>query len=424
MKRVPLALLFLLSACVAPPPAMRPERTDRPARAVEAAAVRHDSTVRVRLSAQEKKELVRIGGTPLGTIIFEREGDGVRTSAGGFAESFTASPAPGGEGLSLGGRVYPGVLVVTPHRVRGLRVENRVDLETYVAGVVPAELVLWSALPAEIEAQAITARTYALCCLDPAGGCLDPAGGAAARCLWDDTRHQVYLGRFQSGDSAAASRVAARFESAMIRSAGIVLRERGRGLHEVRFHASCGGHTRAATTRARREGSGSIAVSCAPCAEAGARERTAPADDRSRRVSWSWTASEADLRQLARSLDIGDRVHSLRSEEVDPHGRWTSVRVEGNRSPTVVNVARLRAVLGPDRLRSGRILKTWPAEGENIARGLYFEGLGWGHGEGLCQVGSHEYAARGWSSTRILQHYFPEATPVALEAPLTAGLGR
>ena len=362
---------------------------------------------------------MRIGGTPLGTITFEREGSGVRTSPGGYAESFTVSPAPGGEGLSLGGRVYPGVLVVTPHRVRGLRVESRVDLETYVAGVVPAELVLWSALPAEIEAQAITARTYALCCLDTAGGCLDAAGGAGARSLWDDTRHQVYLGRFQSGDSAAASRVAARFESAMIRSAGIVLRERGRALHEVRFHASCGGHTRATTALSRRGGSGSVAVACAPCTELA--EHTAPSDGGSRPVPWSWTASEADLRQLARSLDIGDRVHSLHSEEVDGHGRWLSVRIEGNRSTTVVNIARLRGVLGPDRLRSRRILKTWPAEGENITRGLYFEGLGWGHGEGLCQVGSHGYAARGWSSTRILQHYFPGATPVALEAPLTAG---
>ena len=35
-----------------------------------------------------------------------------------------------------------------------------------------------------------------------------------------------------------------------------------------------------------------------------------------------------------------------------------------------------------------------------------FYGKGWGHGVGMCQVGSYGMAFRGWTFDRILKHYY------------------
>ncbi len=64
----------------------------------------------------------------------------------------------------------------------------------------------------------------------------------------------------------------------------------------------------------------------------------------------------------------------------------------------------------------------WPELGQRITSGLFFEGLGRGHGAGLCQEGAHEYAARSWSSQRILAHYLPGARLADL--PPTQALSR
>jgi hypothetical protein len=37
-----------------------------------------------------------------------------------------------------------------------------------------------------------------------------------------------------------------------------------------------------------------------------------------------------------------------------------------------------------------------------------FRGSGFGHGLGLCQLGAHELAGRGWNHTAILSFYFPQ----------------
>ena len=127
------------------------------------------------------------------------------------------------------------------------------------------------------------------------------------------------------------------------------------------------------------------------------------------------TASVNDLSRLAENLDLGRRVLSIRVVERDGQGRWLKVQLEGDRRTRTVSLSRLRAAVGATRLKSGRILRTWPADGQVAAGGLYFEGLGWGHGVGLCQNGCHGYASRGWSAEDILRHYCPEATIGHLE---------
>ncbi|MCB9915695.1 MAG: SpoIID/LytB domain-containing protein [Planctomycetes bacterium] len=407
--------LALVAACVAPPPPLAPDRRRAsealeapPLRRVEERAVTPDwrvDEVRVRLASQERRAEVRVSGTPLGVLEFRREGDAVRSSGGRLAPRFELEPLPGGEGLGVAGRLYPGRLVVEPHGASGLRVTNVVGVEAYVAGVVPAELVLWSAEPAEIEAQAIAARSYAL------RSYAERRAQTRDAFLWDDTRDQVYVGRFDAGPSAGARRVQARLDAALAASRGRVLLDDAGELFDVRFHASCGGHT---TTPARAFPQESTvtrgAVACPPCEAIGRAERALPeSDTRTRRVHWSWTASRAELDRLASRLGVGRRLVALRVAARDDYGRWLEVEVVGDGGRRTVDATRLRAELDPAKLKSGLVLRTWPPLGEPTTGGLLFEGLGRGHGAGLCQVGSHELALQGWSARRILNHYLAGA---------------
>ena len=41
---------------------------------------------------------------------------------------------------------------------------------------------------------------------------------------------------------------------------------------------------------------------------------------------------------------------------------------------------------------------------------VQIDGYGWGHGLGLSQWGARAWAAKGWSSAEILQHYYKGIT--------------
>ena len=45
---------------------------------------------------------------------------------------------------------------------------------------------------------------------------------------------------------------------------------------------------------------------------------------------------------------------------------------------------------------------------KKIDQGVWeFKGGGFGHGVGMSQAGAIDLALRGWSTTKILQHYYP-----------------
>jgi stage II sporulation protein D len=103
-------------------------------------------------------------------------------------------------------------------------VVNELPIETYLRGVVPAEVP--SSWPAEaVRAQAIAARSYAAYRLHPGTGTYD---------IYDDTRSQVYRGSLveKAGSNSAVSA-----------TAGVVLRTPGGGIANALFHSTGGGAT-------------------------------------------------------------------------------------------------------------------------------------------------------------------------------------
>ena len=117
--------------------------------------------------------------------------------------------------------LYRGMLRV--YLTTRVAVVNEVGLDTYLRGVVPAEMP--SSWPTEaLNAQAIAARSYAARRLRP---------GISTYDVYDDTRSQVYLG--VRGERAATN-------AAVAATAGIVLKS-GSTIVNALFHSTGGGAT-------------------------------------------------------------------------------------------------------------------------------------------------------------------------------------
>lgn len=141
-------------------------------------------------------------------------------------------------GVRVDGRLHEGRVTLRAragvHEVRAL-----VPLERYVAGVVAAELSLWSAEPAELEAQAIAARTYAVATLRQRER---ERADRSRVFLWDGVEDQAYRGRFEPNASRGERDAAARLAQAIDATQGLILMRDGAPA-DARFHAACGGHT-------------------------------------------------------------------------------------------------------------------------------------------------------------------------------------
>jgi SpoIID/LytB domain protein len=77
-----------------------------------------------------------------------------------------------------------------------------------------------------------------------------------------------------------------------------------------------------------------------------------------------------------------------------------ALAVEGTEGRTVLRLDAIRRTL---RTLPSTLFVLRPA-GEGVWQ---LQGGGFGHGAGLSQAGAIALARRGWSSGRILQHYYP-----------------
>jgi stage II sporulation protein D len=180
-----------------------------------------------------------------------------------------------------------------------------------------------------------------------------------------------------------------------------VLTHRGE-LLDALYHAACGGTTAELFgVFGRRAQAPLQSVRCAGCTRENA--------ERAGQPSWSWTASPARLGELARSLNLGERIVALQPVRSDEHGRWLEVELVGTSGRQRISARDLRTQLGSTDLKSARILGTWPPVGRPIHQGMLFEGIGRGHGVGLCQTGALAMAREGAGARQILAHYYPGA---------------
>ena len=260
-----------------------------------------------------------------------------------------------------------------------------IPLEEYVRGSLLAEANLSGLDPVVAlrvaRVQAILARTYALA-----------NRGRHAHEGFDlcSTTHcQVYrpvgyvpVGLVRLADEATAA------------TTGLVVTYDEQPINAV-FHANCGGHTSDADVVWRgRTPTFLHGVPDAFCLS------EAPA-------AWQFETDEQALRRALnrhRHTAVGSSLNALSIIDHDDAGRAARVALHGDRR-TVVRGEQLRAVLteqfGPNSIRSTKFSV------RRVGDRFVFEGLGFGHGVGLCQAGAAARALAGHSPQAILQHYYP-----------------
>jgi stage II sporulation protein D len=263
---------------------------------------------------------------------------------------------------------------------------NVVDIESYLVGVVAAELTQ-SFHPQAFEVQAIIARTYAWYQKQVKGQSRDWD-------VWTTEKSQVYMGlRRQQKVPRAAEAVNA--------TRGLVCTARaaeGERIFCTYYSSRCGGTTQAAVT-----GPGLIespvlcgGVACPYC--------------ESNPYEWGpvkLSKSELTTR-LAERFPVFARIGTVQeiqiAESTDESRpvRMTFVGASGRTWDLTAETFRLTVDPGGRELRSTHF--TIREEGDRF---IFTGGRGFGHGIGLCQYGANYLAEKGETALEILQHYYP-----------------
>lgn len=270
--------------------------------------------------------------------------------------------------VSLDGKHYRGAIEIKAGE-DGLMVINKVSMEDYLLGLLPAEMNSnWES--EALKAQAIAARSYAFYrTRNPRSPHYDMVSG---------TMDQVYLGE---GAERPNTTIAVRA------TRGLFLADRGEPI-EAYFHARCGGSTETSQTVWNTTApAGSHRVACPFC--------------KKRPYNWSATWNRTRFFQALHLTSSPFSKLFLRALTTSPTGRVTSILVATNDEEKTMTSDQLRNLLGYDQLKSTHF--TWQVDADSV----HFDGVGFGHGVGMCQWGARHLARQGFDFHRILAFYYP-----------------
>jgi peptidoglycan hydrolase-like amidase len=127
-------------------------------------------------------------------------------------------------------------------------------------------------------------------------------------------------------------------------------------------------------------------------------------DDRYSSVyRWEDRRTRGELETLVRQrVDVGTLV-DIEPTRRGVSGRVVEVKITGSRGDFVLKGFRIRTAFGI-RENLFTVDRTRTMDGK--VESFIFSGKGWGHGVGLCQVGSYGMALRGKTYDEILRHYY------------------
>jgi stage II sporulation protein D len=269
--------------------------------------------------------------------------------------------------IQYGSALYRGALKVSVTN-DGLLVTNVIPLEQYLQGMLAGEMSPSWEIEA-LKAQAIAARTYALYMIQhPKSKFYDLEKG---------TGDQVYLGA--DGESI---RVRAAVEAT--RNQVITLNN-----HPVKtyFHSRCGGATEPATQVWNKLENSSQSVPCPYC----------------RKFPYPWKSSlkTREFLQILRIPEEGLKKFKISIGKRTLSGRVKEIAIESEKEKHLINSEELRHLLGYSQIKSTHFdLSVHQDE-------ITFQGVGAGHGVGMCQWGAQFLAKQGKNYREILSHYYP-----------------
>jgi stage II sporulation protein D len=304
--------------------------------------------------------------------------------------------------VQVNGRPYRGAITALRDR-RGVTVVDRVSMETYLAGVVSAEMGRRSLTEQEaLRAQAVVSRTFALRNLR--------RWQAQGFDLYATVADQVYGGAASETPEGRAAVDATR---------GRILTYGGVPI-DAFFYSTCGGRT-ADGTEVFRAADRPYLRSVPDVADDG----TAYCSISPRfrwREEWTGEALRATLQRTlppvaaaaggaATASDVSE-VRDVRVSYRTPSGRVGRLTIALRRGDVHVDEPNVRQVLRPisgELLRSNTFTLTVSGAGQRVTR-LTADGAGAGHGVGFCQWGAVGRSRAGQDYQRILAAYFPGAS--------------
>jgi stage II sporulation protein D len=123
------------------------------------------------------------------------------------------------------------------------------------------------------------------------------------------------------------------------------------------------------------------------------------------RMSYGREELEAILREKS-GIDFGS-LQSLIPVDRGPSGRIMRLRIEGSKQTvTVGKELEIRRWLSRSHLYSSAFCVSVERDASGLPVRFIFDGAGWGHGVGMCQIGAAVMAAKGHKAGAILKHYF------------------
>jgi stage II sporulation protein D len=133
----------------------------------------------------------------------------------------------------------------------------------------------------------------------------------------------------------------------------------------------------------------------------------ASADRGSKVFQWEARLTPLELATaLSRYGSVGE-VRELQPVRFGVSGRVIELNVKGSAGEMVLRGLRVRWGLG---LRENLFTIEREKDAAGRVQRFVFHGRGWGHGVGLCQVGSSGLAQSGSTFDRILKHYYAGIT--------------
>jgi stage II sporulation protein D len=269
-----------------------------------------------------------------------------------------------GTGVSVSGLIY---LV---RKGKGFLVINRVDLEEYVKGVVPAEVSsTWH--PEMLKAQAVAARTYALY--------QQMLSATREYDVAATVQDQVYRGK--QGIDAGILR-------AVEETRGLVVTYQNAPIYAA-FSSTAAGLTEDAMNVWSKEYPYLKGVEC-------------PFDLTSPYYQWKSSFKVDTLEQNLRQqgFPVGT-IATMTPLSFSRGGRVAKLRILHSGGELILRGEELRKAVGYTIIPSTQFAI------ESIGRDVVLSGYGAGHAVGMCQWGAKELAELGYSFSTILRYYYP-----------------
>jgi len=339
---------------------------------------------------------------------------------------------------------FRGALLISACSDSSFNLINEILLEDYLESVISSEMSAEAPLEF-LKAQAITARSWLVTMLAK-----KKAAKASTQIkteneivVWQDVNDHKgfdvcaddHCQRYQGITRIISENV----HEAIKQTRGHFLVHNGE-ICDARYYKCCGGQTEIFATAwedkhydylnnisddvaprspVRSEGEAKRWLSGKPCAYCNTTDqdllrKILPAFDQETPEFYRWQVIYArkELENIIinkSGMDFGNLL-SIEPLERGPSGRISKLKIEGSKRIMIVGKElEIRRWLSPSHLLSSAFVIHVERDAAGEISSFAFNGGGWGHGVGLCQIGAAVMASKGFKAEEILKHYFTGA---------------